>query len=114
MDEIDLGLHDLSSELGMDKSGVIIGTTTNILKREGRYIYLLKRFFFYWMTAFIIFIFLLWASPDYFYDNVMTTKGTVDRKFQWTRFIKVFIFLYALILGTYFGSNYLNGYSIFL
>lgn len=106
MDEIDLGLHNLTNELGIDvnKEKMI----SSVLKTEARYIYMLKTFFFYWMTAVILFIFLLWASPEYFYENYGSQK-----RFLWQRFFKVFLFLYILIIFTYMISNYFKKVLIF-
>lgn len=115
MDEIDLGLHELSSQLadtGVFKDSTLMKSSkTNSVGNftssvvNSRYAILMKKYMFYWTTALTLFVFILWASPEYCY---ITTRTGSSRQFSWSRFFTVFIVLYSTIIGLHITSTWLS------
>lgn len=134
MDEIDLGLHELSNQLKLDKNafghtnttGVAgsLSSTSSAFGRPARYTELLKTFVFYWSTAILLFLFLIWASPSYFYTTspvgIITNNhhhhpmpSPPPQRFVWSRFFRVWVIMYVLILSCYVSANAVRGLPVF-
>lgn len=109
MDEIDLGLHELSNQLSQDKAFFAESSTTkaNPLDKS-RYMQLMKTYFFYWTTAVFLFIFIIWASPEYCYTmTVHRNNQPPTKQFLWSRFTTVFTISYVIIISLYLTSIYI-------
>lgn len=113
MDDIDLGLHELSNRLAQDKTPFadsLPKTNPFVTKMtESRYVKWMKTYLFYWTIAVFLFIFIIWASPEYVY---VTTVGSQQqhstRKFSWSRFTTVFVISYVVIVSLHVGAIYIT------
>lgn len=122
MDEIDLGLHELSNQLSQDKTFFAESpspTKTNQFVSgftKSRYVQWMKTYFFYWTTAVFLFIFILWASPEYCYINntVQRNNQPPTKQFLWSRFTTVFTISYAIVISIYLSSIYVFKNSVTL
>lgn len=109
MDELDLELNELASQFQvnnktiMDPVKIKSGRTNT-----SRYVDLAKRYFFYWSSAIVLFLFILWASPDYCYvDYSSNRQGASSKQFVWSRFFTVWITMYLVLLSIHVSSNFL-------
>lgn len=120
MDEIDLGLHELSNQLSQDKTFFAespSSTKTNQFVSgvtKSRYVQWMKTYFFYWTTAVFLFIFILWAAPEYCYTVVHRNNQPPTKQFLWSRFTTVFAVSYTIVISIYLSSIYVFKSSVTL
>lgn len=109
MDEIDLGLHELSNQLSQEKTLFVEPktTTTGFAMSRSQYVQWMKTYFFYWASAVFLFVFILWSSPEYCYLTVDRPNQPPTRQFLWSRFMTVFAVSYSTLLSLYLASAYL-------
>lgn len=111
MDEIDLGLHELSNQLSQDKTLFTEPNTTTtgfaLGMTRSRYVQWMKTYFFYWTSAVFLFVFILWSSPEYCYLTVNRPNQPSNRQFLWSRFTTVFAVSYSIVVSLYLASIYM-------